>query len=110
MCGAAVAATEVLDVVRATGAVRGLLHEPCAALVRQAEAAGPDGTEWQWTKKVATLAFKNPKKDSVFYFDLDSPGKNLHGDQQVQVEPYVDTSSLRSVFVLLPATPQAQGR
>jgi hypothetical protein len=28
--------------------------------------------EWQWTKKKqATLAFKNPKKDSVFYLDLD---------------------------------------
>ena len=23
--------------------------------------------EWQWTKKDATLSFKNPKKDSVFY-------------------------------------------
>jgi hypothetical protein len=51
-----------------------------------AEAAGADGSEWQWTKKVATLAFKNPKKNSVFYFDLDSPGKDLHGAQQVQVQ------------------------
>jgi hypothetical protein len=43
------------------------------------------GVEWQWTKKEATLAFKNPKKDSVFYLELDSPGKDLHGPQQVQV-------------------------
>jgi hypothetical protein len=41
--------------------------------------------EWQWTKKTATLAFKNPRKDAVFYLDLDSPGANLHGAQQVQV-------------------------
>ena len=33
--------------------------------------------EWQWTKKDATLAFKNPKKDAVFYLDLDSPGSAL---------------------------------
>jgi hypothetical protein len=41
--------------------------------------------EWQWTKKEATLAFKNPKKDAVLYLELDSPGKTLHGPQQVQV-------------------------
>jgi hypothetical protein len=41
--------------------------------------------EWQWTKGQATLAFKNPKKDAVFYFDVDSPGKELHGGQQVSV-------------------------
>ncbi|MGE3510177.1 MAG: hypothetical protein AB7N65_14995 [Vicinamibacterales bacterium] len=43
------------------------------------------GVEWQWTKKEAVLAFKNPKKDAVLYLDLDSPGKDLHGTQQVQV-------------------------
>lgn len=41
--------------------------------------------EWQWTKGQATLAFKNPKKDALFYFDVDSPGKDLHGEQQVTV-------------------------
>ncbi len=30
--------------------------------------------EWQWTKKDATLSFKNPKKDSLFYLDVDNPG------------------------------------
>jgi len=49
------------------------------------EVASQDGVEWQWTKKQATLAFKNPKKDAVFYLDLDSPNKELHGPQQVQV-------------------------
>jgi hypothetical protein len=41
--------------------------------------------EWQWTKKEATLAFKNPKKDAVLHLDLDSPQKALHPEQQVQV-------------------------
>jgi hypothetical protein len=51
-----------------------------------AEAAAQDAAvEWQWTKKQATLAFKNPKKDAVFYFDADSPGKELHGPQTLQI-------------------------
>ena len=41
--------------------------------------------DWQWTKKEATLAFKNPRKDSLLYLDMDSPGASLHGEQQVQV-------------------------
>jgi hypothetical protein len=52
-----------------------------------AETAGPNETAgWQWTKKDATLAFKNPRKDSVFYLELDSPVAELHGPQQVQVK------------------------
>jgi hypothetical protein len=50
-----------------------------------------DNQEWQWTKKMATLAFKNPKKDAVLYLDLDSPAKDLHGPQQVQVMMGGDT-------------------
>ena len=51
-----------------------------------AEAAPHDAAlEWQWTKKQATLAFKNPKKDAHFYLEFDSPGKELHGPQQLQV-------------------------
>lgn len=50
-----------------------------------AESSQDGSIEWQWTKKQATLAFKNPRKDAVFYFELDSPGKELHGPQQVQV-------------------------
>ena len=41
--------------------------------------------EWQWTKKEATLAFKNPKQDTVFYLDLDNPGGVFNEEQQVQV-------------------------
>jgi hypothetical protein len=41
--------------------------------------------EWQWTKKVATLSFKNPKKDSLFYLDVDNPGSVFTEAQQVKV-------------------------
>ncbi len=41
--------------------------------------------EWQWTKQVATLAFKNPKKDCTFYLDVDHPSNVFREPQQVQV-------------------------
>jgi hypothetical protein len=41
--------------------------------------------EWQWTKREATLSFKNPKKDAVFFFEVDSPDSVAHEPQQVQV-------------------------
>ena len=41
--------------------------------------------EWQWTKKAATLSFKNPKKDCLFYLDVDNPGSVFNEAQQVQV-------------------------
>jgi hypothetical protein len=40
--------------------------------------------EWQWTKKDATLAFKNPKRDAILYLDTDAPG-SPYDAQQVQV-------------------------
>jgi hypothetical protein len=40
--------------------------------------------EWQWTKKEAVLAFKNLKKDMIFYLDVDSPGSPFES-QQIQV-------------------------
>ena len=52
----------------------------------QAEVAGDNATiEWQWTKKEAVLAFRNPKKAATFFLDADSPGGALHGPQRVQV-------------------------
>jgi hypothetical protein len=41
--------------------------------------------EWQWTKKNATLVFKNPKKDVLFYFDVDNPGSVFKDTQQVRL-------------------------
>ena len=42
--------------------------------------------EWHWTKrKEATLIFKNPKKDCLFYLDLDNPSHTFPEGQHVQV-------------------------
>lgn len=41
--------------------------------------------EWQWTKKSASLSFKNPKKDAMFYLDADSPAGVFQEPQQVTV-------------------------
>ncbi len=41
--------------------------------------------EWQWTKKEATLAFKNPKTPITFYLDADNPAPVFREGQQVQV-------------------------
>ena len=40
---------------------------------------------WQWTKKQATLAFRNPKKDATFFLALDQPGGLFNESQQVTV-------------------------
>ena len=37
----------------------------------QETAQGNSAVEWQWTKKTATLSFRNPKKASVFYLHAD---------------------------------------
>jgi hypothetical protein len=51
-----------------------------------AEVAEHNATvQWQWTKKDAVIAFKNPKKDCLFYFDLDNPGSAFNEPQQVTV-------------------------
>jgi len=51
-----------------------------------AEVAEHNATvEWQWTKKDATLSFKNPKKDSLFYFDVDNPGGVFSESQNVTI-------------------------
>jgi hypothetical protein len=49
---------------------------------------------WQWTKRVATLAFKNPKRDVWFYLNLDGRPDLMAGPQDVTVsigDQVVDT-------------------
>jgi hypothetical protein len=41
--------------------------------------------EWQWTKKSATIAFKNPRTDALFYLDVDNPGGVFNQGQHVRV-------------------------
>jgi hypothetical protein len=35
------------------------------------------GVEWQWTKKEATIAFRNPRKDATLYLKVDNPGARV---------------------------------
>jgi hypothetical protein len=42
--------------------------------------------QWTWTKKDATLAFKNPNADAIFYLDVDNPGGDFTGQQHVTVK------------------------
>src|SRR5262245_10427605 len=43
------------------------------------------GIEWQWTKKEATLAFRNPKRDSMLFLQLDNPGTAPGAARQVEI-------------------------
>ncbi len=49
------------------------------------EGATANGVGWHWTKKQATFAVKNPKKDCVFYLDVDNPSTLFNMPQQVTV-------------------------
>jgi hypothetical protein len=59
--------------------------------------------QWQWTKKEATLAFKNPRKDSTFFLDLDNPGGLFKETQHVTVTL---GGAVVDQFDLMPAAPQ----
>lgn len=50
------------------------------------EGANTGGSaEWQWTKKQATLAFRNPKRDVILYLDMDAASGVFKEPQQVRV-------------------------
>lgn len=46
-------------------------------------AADNAASEWQWTKKIATISFKNPKKDATFYLEYDARTDLFTPPQQV---------------------------
>ncbi len=48
-------------------------------------AAEASGLEWQWTRREATLSFRNPKRESVLFLQLDQPVKALAEPQKVDV-------------------------
>jgi hypothetical protein len=53
--------------------------------VEVAEHSSCSAVEWQWTKKTATIVFKNPKKDATLFLEVDNPGSVFYENQQVQV-------------------------
>ena len=48
-------------------------------------AADNSMVEWQWTKKEATLAFRNPRRDAVLFFQADNPGKAATAATKVEL-------------------------
>jgi hypothetical protein len=42
-------------------------------------------SEWAWTKKTATLSFRNPKKDSTLYLQYDARADLFNPPQQVTI-------------------------
>jgi len=58
--------------------------------------------EWHWTKKSATLAVRNPRKDSVLYLELDNPGGIFEEPQQVTVSI---GATMLDQFTLTPRKP-----
>jgi hypothetical protein len=55
--------------------------------------------EWQWSKKVGTIAFRNPKRDVTFYLHVDGKPPFVSGPQQVTVrigEQVLDQFNLES--------------
>jgi len=48
-------------------------------------AEGAQRTEWQWTKKEATVAFRNPKRDVTLFLQADNPASGANAAQQMEV-------------------------
>ncbi len=48
-------------------------------------AEGSQRTEWQWTKKEATVAFRNPRRDVTLYLQADNPASGANAAQQMEV-------------------------
>jgi hypothetical protein len=48
-------------------------------------AEGVTGVEWQWSKKNATLAFRNPMRDVLFYLQCDQPVQGLGEPPRVEL-------------------------
>ena len=49
-------------------------------------AEGAGRTEWQWTKKEATLAFRNPKRDVTLFLQVDNPVSSPNAATQLTVQ------------------------
>jgi hypothetical protein len=65
------------------------------------------GVDWQWSKKEATLSFRNPKRDVTLFLQLDQPVKPFAEPQRVEVRlnhPFLDTFSVLDTFSLPPGT------
>lgn len=76
----------------------------------EVNAEGASRTEWQWTKKEATIAFRNPKRDVVLVLQVDNPATGANAAQQVvaqigdQVIATIPLSSTNAPVLKFPVT------
>ena len=49
------------------------------------EGATANGVGWHWTKKEGAFNVRNPKKDALFYLDVDNPSALFNMPQQITV-------------------------
>lgn len=64
--------------------------------------------EWQWTRKAATISFRNPKRDSTLYLQYDARPDQFTAPQQITVrlgEAVVDTLTADSRDIRLVTLP-----
>ena len=69
--------------------------------------------EWQWTKKEATISFRNPKRDSLFYLELDGRTEVFSEPQHVTVrvgDQAVDTFPITSNATSIQKIPLTAGQ
>jgi len=58
------------------------------AIARRASGGGAistrpsSGREWQWSRREATLAFRNPRRDVRFYLETDQPAQDAFTEPQ----------------------------
>ena len=74
-------------------------------------------SEWQWTQKTATISFRNPKKDALFYLEYDARVDLFNPPQQVTVRVAPDrvigsfvADSKDKKLVVMPVTAAALGQ
>ena len=48
-------------------------------------AEGAGRTEWQWTKKEGTIAFRNPRRDVILFLQVDNPATGPNAAQQLAI-------------------------
>jgi hypothetical protein len=58
------------------------------------------GIEWKWTRKEATVTFRNPKKDATFILQMDNPARAAGAATEVELR--IGDQSLGTV----PVTPE----
>ena len=72
-----------------------------------------NGIEWQWSKQTATLSFRNPMRDVLFYFQCDQPVADLGETQHVELrigETAIDTFDLPPGMKELRKRPLTRGQ